>query len=155
MYWQAAALCRWTDVSVLKTAFRPSPFALQIGWRLSQILVGAGFLYLAIAFKLTQPTLLIAILDHGNLPTFGMPQPVVALIMTGIEIICGALLVVGRLTRPVALAIIAAITTLAIGLGETPLFHANLYGVMVFFLLAGQALPDTRPTVAGYRRVAA
>ena len=135
--------------------FGPSPFALQIGWRLSQILVGVGFLYLAIAFKLTQPTLLIAILDHGNLPTFGMPQPVVALIMTGIEIICGALLVVGRLTRPVALAIITAITTLAIGLGETPLFHANLYGVMVFFLMAGQALPDTRPTVAGYRRVAA
>ncbi len=132
----------------------PSPAALKVGWRLSQILVGAGFLYLAIAFKLTQPTLLIAILDHGNLPTFGMPQPVVALIMTGIEIICGALLIVGRLTRPVALAIIAAITTLAVGLGETPLFHANLYGIMVFLLMAGPALPDARVSFAGYRRAA-
>lgn len=131
----------------------PARALLQPGWRLAQILVGAGFLYLAIAYKLTQPTLLIAILDHGSLPTFGMPNAVIALIMTGIEIICGALLIVGRLTRPVALAIIGAITVLAIGLGETPLFHANLYGVMIFFALSGQTLSEGRAIATRYERI--
>lgn len=131
----------------------PARALMQPGWRLAQILVGGGFLYLAIAYKLTQPTLLIAILDHGSLPTFGLPNSVVALIMTGIEIICGALLIVGRLTRPVALAIIGAITVLAIGLNETPLFHANLYGVMIFFALSGRAAPDGRFAPTRFERI--
>ncbi|MEP2028774.1 MAG: hypothetical protein ABJI96_08720 [Paracoccaceae bacterium] len=110
-------------------------------WRSAQILVGAGFVYLAVVYKLTQPTLLIAILQHGNLPTFGLPYPVIALIMTGVEIICGALLVVGRLVRPVSVVIIGAITFLAVTLGETPLFHANLYGSMLIFAMAGLRWP--------------
>lgn len=124
----------------------------QTGWRVAQILIGGGFLYLAIAYKLTQPTLLIAILDHGNLPTFGLSNTAVALVMTGIEIICGALLILGRLTRPVALVIIGAITTLAIGLNETPLFHANLYAVMVFLALAGRTWPEPAPAAAPFER---
>lgn len=129
-----------------------APQVRQLGWRLAQILIGAGFVYLAIAYKLTQPTLLIAILEHSNLPNFGLPWPVLALIMTGVEIICGALLIAGRLTRPVAVVIILAITTLAIGLGETPLFHANLYAVMLFLVLTGQRLPDPEPAIAPLRR---
>lgn len=134
------------------TAIKPQ--VRQFGWRMAQVLIGGGFIYLAIAYKLTQPTLLIAILEHGNLPAFGMPLPVLALLMTGVEIICGALLIVGRLTRPVALVIILAITTLAIGLGETPLFHANLYGVMVFFVLAGRRLPEPNPVIVPLLRIA-
>ena len=113
----------------------------QILWRVSHILIGVGFVYLGLAFKLTQPTLLIAILEHSEMPTFGLPMPVIALVMTGVEILCGALLVTGRLVRPVALAILGAITFLAIVLGETPLFHANLYGALIVILLAGRALP--------------
>lgn len=113
----------------------------QVLWRVSHILIGAGFVYLGLAYKLTQPTLLIAILEHGNMPTFGLPMPVIALVMTGVEILCGALLVTGRLVRPVALAILVAITFLAIVLGETPLFHANLYGALFVLLLAGPRVP--------------
>lgn len=106
-------------------------------WRLATALIGLGFIYLAVAHKLLQPTLIIAILQHGAVPTFGLPIALVALIMTGVEIICGALLVMGRLIRPVAITIIAAITFLAITLGETPLFHANLYGAMAVISLVG------------------
>lgn len=121
----------------------PAPAAalIQPGWRLAQVLVGAGFVYLAVAYKLTQPTLLIAILEHGEMPTFGLPMPLIALAMTGVEIVCGALLIVGRLVRPVSLTIIGAITFLALVLGETPLFHANLYGIMVVFAFAGRTIP--------------
>lgn len=120
---------------------------LQAIWRAALVLIGAGFVYLGIAYKLLQPTLLIAILEHGDMPTFGMPMPIVALAMTGVEILCGALLVVGRLVRPVALAILAAITFLAVILGETPLFHANLYGALLVILLAGRALPQASGSV--------
>lgn len=113
----------------------------QVLWRLSHILIGAGFVFLGLAYKLMQPTLLIAILEHGNMPTFGLPMPVIALVMTGVEILCGALLVTGRLVRPVALAILGAITLLAVVLGETPLFHANLYGALFVILLAGRNVP--------------
>ncbi|WP_147113439.1 hypothetical protein [Tateyamaria sp. syn59] len=113
----------------------------QILWRMSHILIGAGFVYLGFAYKLMQPTLLIAILERGDMPTFGIQMPVIALIMTGVEILCGALLIMGRLVRPVALAILGAITFLAITLGETPLFHANLYGALLVVLLAGRTVP--------------
>ncbi|WP_157577998.1 hypothetical protein [Roseivivax halodurans] len=132
----------------------PFPIPTYATWRAAQVLTGVGFIYLAVAYKLFQPTLLIAILQHGEFPTFGLPYPVVALIMTGVEIICGILLALGRLVRPVALTITAAITFLALVLGETPLFHANLYGCMVMFALVGRSyVPSTAaPRAFGLRR---
>ena len=118
--------------------------------------MGLGFVYLAVAYKLTQPTLLIAILEHGAFPSFGLPLPWIALVMTGVEIVCGLLLALGRLTRPVALILIAAISFLALTLGETPLFHANLYGIMAIFALAGRDLPVEAPFGwPVFRRIAA
>ena len=110
-------------------------------WRIAQIMIGIGFIYLGIAYKLLQPTLLIAILEHGGMPTFGLPMPVIAMVMTGVEIICGAFLVMGRLVRPVSLAILGAITFLAVILGETPFFHANLYGALALLFIAGRPVP--------------
>ena len=127
----------------------------QILWRIAQILVGAGFVYLAVAYKLTQPTLLIAILQHGQMPTFGLPYALIALVMTGIEIICGALLMVGRMIRPVSLLIIGAITFLAVTLGETPLFHANLYGILLIFALMGRDWPASSVIPTSHRRALA
>ena len=81
----------------------------------------------------------------------------VALVMTGVEIVCGILLVLGRAVRPVALTIMGAITFLALVLGETPLFHANLYGCMAMFALAGRtcAIPASPAREFGFRRVGA
>ena len=131
------------NIDVCERFFAPY---CDVIWRMSLIVIGAGFVYLGLAYKLMQPTLLIAILEHGEMPTFGLPMPVIALVMTGVEILCGALLMTGRLVRPVALAILGAITFLAIVLGETPLFHANLYGALFVFLLAGPRVLNTSKT---------
>ena len=135
--------------------FAPTPRLVPTIWRLTQVLVGSCFVYLAVMYKLTQPTLLIAILQHGDFPSFGLPLPVIALIMTGVEIICGALLIAGRAVRPVAAVIIGAITFLAVTLGETPLFHANLYAVLFGFVLVGRDWDDLRANASVLRRVTA
>ena len=79
--------------------------------------------------------------DHGKVPLLGLPLAVAALVMTGVELVAGTLLLFGRLTRPIALLLIGAFTFFAVTIGETPLFHANLYGAMAMLLLAGRALP--------------
>ncbi len=111
-------------------------------WSAAMALVGGTFVYLGIVYKLFQPTLLIAILEHGQFPTFGTPIEVIALVMTGVEIAAGLLLAMGRLVRPVALFLIGAFTFFAVMLGETPLLHANLYGTAAMLLLAGASAPN-------------
>ncbi|MEM1297894.1 MAG: hypothetical protein AAGH68_01350 [Pseudomonadota bacterium] len=110
-------------------------------WRVVLALVGGTFVYLGITYKLFQPTLLIAILDHGDFPTLGLPFELVALVMTGVEIVAGLLLAMGRLVRPVALFLIGAFSFFAVMLGETPLFHANLYATAAMLLMAGATAP--------------
>lgn len=100
-------------------------------------LLGATFVYLGITYKLNQPTLLIAILEHGNVPTFGLPLDVAALIMMLVELTAGAFLALGLLVRPIAFFLIGAFTFFAATIGETPLVHANLYGTMIMLLMVG------------------
>lgn len=109
------------------------------------MLFGLNFAYLGVTYKLLQPTLLIAILEHGQFPSFGIDYGVIAFVMTFVEISAGLLLVAGILVRPIALFLISAFTLFALTLGETPLFHANLYAMAFVFLMAG----------AGARQVAA
>ncbi len=128
---------------VLGTALVPEMGAKSrtLLWHLALLATGGTFVYLAIVYKLTQPTLLIAILSHAQFPTFGVPLPWVALAMMWVELIAGALLAIGRLVRPIALLLIGAFTFFAVVLGETPLFHANLYGLMAMLILAGRHVP--------------
>ncbi len=134
----AAALDRPLGI---ETICAPPRRIAEAGWTAALALLGGCFVYLAIAFKLTQPTLIMAILDHGKVPLLGLPLAVAALVMTGVELVAGTLLLFGRLTRPIALLLIGAFTFFAVTIGETPLFHANLYGAMAMLLLAGRALP--------------
>ena len=121
---------------------RPGARLAGIGWSTARALLGLTFVYLAATYKLTQPTLIMAILDHGQMPLMGLPAEYAALAMTFVELLAGMLLAFGRLTRPIALFLIGAFTFFALTLGETPLFHANLYGAMAMLLLAGRAMPD-------------
>jgi uncharacterized membrane protein YphA (DoxX/SURF4 family) len=120
---------------------RPGPALARAGWSSALALLGAGFVYLSVSAKLTQPTLLMAILEHGKVPLLGLPLAVAALVMTGVELVAGALLALGRLTRPIALFLIGGFTFFAITLGETPLFHANLYGAMLMLTMTGHGFP--------------
>ena len=101
------------------------------------MLFGLNFVYLGITYKLLQPTLLIAILEHGQFPNFGIDYGLIAFVMTFVEISAGLLLVAGILVRPIALFLISAFTLFALTLGETALFHANLYAMAFVFLMAG------------------
>ncbi len=129
------------DRMVCLPAWAAGPQLLQRGgaatWRVALALLGSTFVYLGIAYKLDQPTLLIAILDHGDVPTFGIPLETAALIMMLVEITAGALLALGLLVRPIAVFLMGAFTFFAVTIGETPLFHANLYGTMAMLLMCG------------------
>ncbi|MFW8634782.1 hypothetical protein [Cribrihabitans pelagius] len=113
-------------------------------WTTAQVLAGFGFALIAVCVKFLQPTLLIAILDHGALSFFGLPQPWAALIMMSIELLAGVLLAMGLLLRPVALFLIGAFTFFAIVLKESPLLHGNLYGLCLFLVLHGGRSPGRR-----------
>lgn len=116
----------------------------RLVWHSVMALVGATFVYLGVVHKLLQPTLLIAILQHGRFPTFGVPIEWIALVMTGVEIVAGLLLAMGRLVRPVAMFLIGAFTFFAVMLGESPLLHANLYGIAILMLIVGARPPEPR-----------
>jgi uncharacterized membrane protein YphA (DoxX/SURF4 family) len=124
-----------------------------LAWRLALALAGGTFVWLGVAWKLSQPTLLIAILTHGQVPLFGLPVEVAALVMTLVEITAGALIAMGRLVRPLALVLIGAFSFFAVTLGETLVFHANLYGLMAMLVLAGDTAPRPEPPDGPSRRL--
>ncbi|MBO0905313.1 hypothetical protein [Jiella sonneratiae] len=101
------------------------------------IVFGLNFAYLGITYKLMQPTLLIAILEHGGFPEFGVGYGLLAFVMTFVEISAGLALVAGVLVRPVGLFLISAFTLFAVTLGETPFFHSNLYAMAAVLVMAG------------------
>ncbi|WP_237029045.1 hypothetical protein [Phaeobacter porticola] len=113
-------------------------------WSLAQITIGGTFVIIAILVKFLQPTLLIAILKHGDISFLGIPLPMVALIMMAVELLAGVLLALGQLVRPISLFLLFAFTFFAVSLQESPLLHGNLYGVFLFFLLHGGAPLDIR-----------
>ncbi|MFS4583454.1 hypothetical protein [Phaeobacter sp. C3_T13_0] len=118
------------------------PNSPRVIWNLVQVTIGATFAIIAISVKFLQPTLLIAILEHGSMQLFGLPVQVVALIMMAIELMAGVLLALGQLIRPIALFLLFAFTFFAVTLQESPLLHGNLYGVFLFFFLHGGAPID-------------
>lgn len=100
-------------------------------------LVGVTFVYLAIAYKLMQPNLIITILERGAVPLFGLPVAVVAFIMAMVEITVGLLLILGIAVRLASLAVLGAMLFLAVTLGEPLHIHANILGVLVALLALG------------------
>ncbi|ATF20258.1 hypothetical protein [Phaeobacter gallaeciensis] len=118
------------------------PNAPTLVWSLVQVTMGGTFAAIAVLMKFLQPTLLIAILEHGNMWFFGLPLSVVALIMMAVELMAGILLALGQLIRPISLFLLGAFSFFAISLQETPLLHGNLYGIFLFFLLHGGAPID-------------
>ncbi|WP_341365816.1 hypothetical protein [Yoonia sp. BS5-3] len=117
-------------------------------WPVILLMTGATFVYLSLSIKLAHPTLLIAILQHGKLDQLGIPLPWMALVMTGVELIAGLLLMMGHLVRPIGLFLIGAFTFFSIILGETPLFHANLYALTFMLVVFG-----TQPAAENLRKM--
>lgn len=105
--------------------------------RLVFILTGGTFIYLGIFYKALQPTLLIAILEHGEVPTFGIPYEYVAYIMAFVEVIAGLLLACSILVRPIAVFLICAMTFFTFTLAESPFLHTNIYALSIIIFMLG------------------
>lgn len=104
---------------------------------LARVLTGAGFLYLAFRYKFLEPGLIMSILEHTPLLFMEELAGPSVLIMGLVEFIAGLLLVFGILVRPIAVFLIFAFTFFAILLGESVLYHTQLYALCFVFLMYG------------------
>ncbi len=104
---------------------------------LFRIAMGLNFIYLAIAFKIQQPNLLIAIIEGAGLPTFGFSVIILSYIMGIVEFTIGVLIVVGVAVRPATLAAVGAMVFFMIVLREPPHVHANIIGAAIALLIMG------------------
>ena len=100
-------------------------------------LVGINFAFLGFRYKFLEPNLLIKILEIGNVPNFGIPYEYMAVMMAFIETTAGVLIALRLLVRPLALFLIGAMMFLALSLGESFIFHSNIFGIMFVFALFG------------------
>ena len=109
------------------------------------ILFGTGFnfLFLGVYFKFMQPNLIIGILSSSAFPLFGLPVEYVALIMACIEVFAGLCLMMGILVRPISALLLFAMTLFSVILGENPIMHGNLYGLMILCFVYGSVKYDT------------
>ncbi len=117
---------------------------------LLQILIGAGFVYMGVAWKLLQPTLIMHIVEAGGVPRFGLPLDIFAFAMAMVEIVVGLLVMFGVLVQPMCLVLFGAFAFMSITLGENPLIHIHIYGVMIALLVhgAGRWQLSRAPTAA-------
>jgi uncharacterized membrane protein YphA (DoxX/SURF4 family) len=127
--------------------------SIKLQWVYSFVLfiTGINFFYLGLFVKGMYPTLLMAILAHGNVPLLGLSYETAAFIMTGIEIAAGLLVALGLLVRPIAIFLIAAMSFFAIFLGESPLLHANIYTLMFVFLIYGDKAETFESSLSSFR----
>jgi uncharacterized membrane protein YphA (DoxX/SURF4 family) len=102
-----------------------------------RVLIGLNFMYLAIAFKIQQPNLLIAIIEGAGVPTFGFSVVLLSYIMGIVEFTIGLLIVVGVVVRPATLAAVGAMVFFMIVLKEPPHVHANIIGSTLALLIMG------------------
>ncbi|MEO1192802.1 MAG: DoxX family protein [Pseudomonadota bacterium] len=126
------------DAPLEKFVQRLLPFMnLERGLILLRVLTGLTFMYLAVNSKfLHSPQLEQIIADH-SMPTFGIPPESLVFIMSAIEIAGGFALVVGIAERLVAATLIGAMLFFALVLGESPLLHANIFGILLVIILLG------------------
>ncbi len=116
-----------------------------------RVLTGINIFYLAVAFKVLQPNLPIAILTIHDIRLLGMGPETSTLLMTLVEFTSGILIIAGILLRPLSLFFLGAFLLFAALLPESWMAHALFYGVMLSFLFNGAghfAMPEAKDKTA-------
>ena len=116
-----------------------------------RVLTGITIFYLAVAFKVFQPNLAIAILTIHDIRLMGMSPETSTLLMTLVEFTAGILIIAGILLRPLSLFFLSAFLLFAALLPESWMAHALFYGVMLSFLFNGAghfAMPEAKDKTA-------
>lgn len=116
-----------------------------------RVLTGITIFYLAVAFKVFQPNLAIAILTIHDIRLMGLSPETSTLLMTLVEFTSGILIIAGILLRPLSLFFLAAFLLFAALLPESWMAHALFYGVMLSFLFNGAGhfgMPEAKDKTA-------
>jgi NADH dehydrogenase FAD-containing subunit/uncharacterized membrane protein YphA (DoxX/SURF4 family) len=116
-----------------------------------RVLTGINIFYLAVAFKVIQPNLSIAILTIHDIRLMGLSPETTTLLMTLVEFTAGILIIAGILLRPLSLFFLGAFLLFAALLPESWMAHALFYGVMLSFLFNGAghfAMPEAKDKTA-------
>lgn len=116
-----------------------------------RVLTGINIFYLAVAFKVFQPNLAIAILTIHDIRLAGLSPETSTLLMTLVEFTAGILIIAGILLRPLSLFFLGAFLLFAALLPESWMAHALFYGVMLSFLFNGAghfAMPEAKDKTA-------
>lgn len=141
-----AYLERWTQ--------RLLPFlTIERSLVLMRVFTGLTFMYLAVVDKYLHSPQLERIIETNSFPTFGIPPEYLVFIMAAVELAGGFALVVGIAERLVAVFLICAMVMFAVVLGESPLLHANIFGILIAIFLLGPGYWNDKPLEMGARRL--
>lgn len=116
-----------------------------------RVLTGINIFYLAVAFKVMQPNMAIAILSIHGISLMGMSPETATLLMTLVEFTSGILIIAGILLRPLSLFFLGAFLMFAALLPESWMAHTLFYGVMLSFLFNGAghfSMPEAKDKTA-------
>ncbi len=137
--------------SLLETQAQLAAVPRQRAQAIMRVLTGFNIFYLAVAFKVFQPNLAIAILTLHDVRLFGFEPDTFTLLMTLVEFSSGILIIAGILLRPLSLFFLSAFLLFAALLPESWMAHALFYGVMLSFLFNGAgrfAMPEAQDKAA-------
>jgi len=104
---------------------------------LLRILAGINLAYLGIDYKFFHPNLAIGALTIGKAWTFGISVSTFVFLMAIIETFAGFLLLFGSLIRPMSLILLVCFIFLTYVLGENPIGHIIIYGVLIVCYING------------------
>jgi uncharacterized membrane protein YphA (DoxX/SURF4 family) len=104
---------------------------------LMRLLVGADVLYLGLAYKFAQPNLMLGVLDIHHVPTLGMAPATFVLVVAIVETLAGAVILMGIMIRPMAVALFVAFGFFSLVLWEGVFSHVVVYGLLVPLITNG------------------
>ncbi len=155
LLYSGSEFARWRPLSRVRHApagSHPSISALGRIDLLLRVPTGLTFMYLAVTDKYLNSPLFEQIIRDHDMPTFGIPPELLVFIMFAIEIAGGLALVLGIVERFVALVFIGAMMFFAVMLGESPLIHANIIGILfAVIILAPKNTPSDRSIASSGR----
>lgn len=102
-----------------------------------RILVGADVLYLALAYKVAQPNLMLGVLDVHHVPTLGLEPETFVFLVAVVETLAGVFILTGIMIRPVAAGLFVAFAFFSVVLWEGVFSHIIVYGLLVPLIANG------------------
>ncbi len=131
----AVSLPSFPGTAALNAWFAGQPRE-RVQWLL-RVLIGADVLYLALAYKIAQPNLMLGVIDVHHIPTLGLEPETFVLLVAVVETLAGAFILMGIMIRPLAVGLFVAFTFFSVVLWEGVFAHIIVYGLLVPLITNG------------------